>query len=221
MKKIFSLLLILSVLASAAFSQTEAGTITLKGKPDDEILLAKKKKLEAKGFRVVIEDNFSDSLLTGGNQAFREKHLNKLLMSFKLRDINGKMISSETLKGKFVHINFWSITCAPCIAEFPELNELKKKYQSKDFVFLAIAPEATVRVKKVLKGKPLAYTVIADAQNYFDELAIGGYPKNLFIDKDGIIRAVTDGTRFKHDARTKKKIPDNFKTYDEIMSRMN
>jgi thiol-disulfide isomerase/thioredoxin len=27
-------------------------------------------------------------------------------------------------------LNFWFTQCKPCVAEFPELNELKEKYKS-------------------------------------------------------------------------------------------
>ena len=218
MKKLTFTLLILLSLNLAAQTKTK---ITLKGNPKDSVLIKKKQSLESKGFDVVISDNSDENpLVTNGDQEFRKRHLDKLLPTFKLKDIKGQVIDSEQLKGKFVHINFWSVTCKPCIEEFPELDKLKEKYQSKDFIFISFAPESIDKVQNILAKHPLTYVVIPNAKQYYDELGIDGYPKNFFIDKQGIIREVTDGTIYLKDRNTGKQGPDNYRFYDQIMGKM-
>ncbi|MGK0324190.1 MAG: thiol-disulfide isomerase/thioredoxin, partial [Psychroserpens sp.] len=56
-----------------------------------------------------------------------------------LEDIEGNSHTLESLKGKVVVINFWFINCKPCVAEIPDLNKLKAKFNNKDAVFVAIA----------------------------------------------------------------------------------
>ena len=51
---------------------------------------------------------------------------NKEIPPFELKDIDGKFVKSEHLKGKPTIINFWFSTCEPCLLEIPALNELKK-----------------------------------------------------------------------------------------------
>ncbi|MEO1652779.1 MAG: TlpA disulfide reductase family protein, partial [Bacteroidota bacterium] len=157
-----------------------------------------------------------------GNEAFIKRHTNQTLPDFELVDMEGNKISSEDLKGKRVHINFWSTTCKPCIQEFPELNQLKEKYEKEGFVFLAFAPEPKTKVSKVLSRFPLDYQVIPEAKAYYEQLGIDGYPKNFFIDKAGKIIKVTDGTHFKGEMKDGQliMIPDNFKIYDKIVQEM-
>lgn len=108
--------------------------------------------------------------------------------------MDGKILDSETLRGKVVMINFWSTTCGPCIKEMPELNQLKAQY--KEVVFLAPAPESAATIKKVLAKHPFNFIILPDAKKLFDEWGIDGYPKNFFVDQEGIIREVKESTPY-------------------------
>lgn len=215
--KTLGLFLFLTIATSTLlYSQVK---MTLFGNPNDSTIIKKKQRLEAKGFTVVIQQaEDKNPLLTMGDQAFRKKHIGTILPAFKLKDINGNTVSSEDLKGKFVHINFWSTTCVPCIKEFPELVKLKQKYEEKDWAFIALAPESEKLVNSVLAKHPLDYIIIPEAKAYYELLDIGGYPKNFFIDKSGKIIEVTDGTKFVQNPVTKELVPDNFRFYDMIMA---
>ncbi|MEO8822661.1 MAG: TlpA disulfide reductase family protein, partial [Ginsengibacter sp.] len=58
---------------------------------------------------------------------------------FSLTDSNGNNISSSTLQGKVVLINFWASWCPPCRAEMPSLNKLYLELKNdKRFVFLFV-----------------------------------------------------------------------------------
>lgn len=207
------LAVLILIIAFQAYSQTE---ITLEGNPTDSTLIKRKITLESKGFIVKI---LPTDEMEPGDEDFIKKYTNSSLPSFELTDIEGIPISSEELAGKKVHINFWSTTCKPCIEEFPELNSLRKKYESDDILFIAFAPEPKNKVLKVIKKHPLNYRVIANAKDFYKELGINGYPKNFFIDKTGKIVKVTDGTNYKSELKKGKLVlvPDNFDIYDQIL----
>ena len=57
---------------------------------------------------------------------FREP---KPVPSFALRDIDGREISTASLRGKVVILNFWATWCGPCRAEVPDLVALQEKYK--------------------------------------------------------------------------------------------
>ncbi|MFN8692449.1 MAG: TlpA family protein disulfide reductase, partial [Cyclobacteriaceae bacterium] len=64
----------------------------------------------------------------------------------ELPSLQGQIVSMEKLKGKPTLINFWFTWCAPCLAEMPVLNNLRKKYgESVNFVALAADSEEKVR----------------------------------------------------------------------------
>ncbi len=46
------------------------------------------------------------------------------LPEFSFSDKNGYPVTLETYKGRVVILNLWSITCGPCVAEMPSLDEL-------------------------------------------------------------------------------------------------
>jgi thiol-disulfide isomerase/thioredoxin len=52
-------------------------------------------------------------------------------VSFSVRDLDGRLISSENLKGKVVLVNFWATWCPPCRAEIPDLVALQEKYRDR------------------------------------------------------------------------------------------
>lgn len=89
-------------------------------------------------------------------------------------------------------INFWSTTCGPCILEMPQLNQLKEEH--KNVVFLAPAPESAASIKKLLTKHPFNFIILPDAKKLFEEWGIDGYPKNFFVDQNGIIQEVKEGT---------------------------
>jgi len=112
--------------------------------------------------------------------------IGKRAPDFKMTDLNGNEISSETTKGKVVVLNFWFVSCKPCIAEIPELNEVYKTYKNNsDVVFASITFDKKEKVDVFLKKHPLQYPVVSDAKEICTLFNTSGYPTNLVIDKNG------------------------------------
>ena len=58
--------------------------------------------------------------------------ITKSVTPFNFTDINGNLLSSDSLKGKTIVLNFWHPQCSPCIAELPELNNLVERMKDKE-----------------------------------------------------------------------------------------
>ncbi|WP_346318370.1 TlpA disulfide reductase family protein [Chitinophaga sp. YIM B06452] len=117
--------------------------------------------------------------------------LNQKLPAFRLKDMDGKEISSAGLSGKPTLINFWAIYCGPCIAEMPQLSRLKERYKDKmNFISITENSATDDHLHDFLKNRDFNFQVLHGGEVYKNELKIGALPKNLFLDKNGILRYI-------------------------------
>jgi len=111
--------------------------------------------------------------------------------SFKLNDINGKVVALDDLIGHVVYIDIWSTTCLPCMAEIPYLKGLEKHYQSKEIQFVSInIIDSEERWKNIIKEKGLkGIQLYAGDGNisFLKDYLVRGIPRYILIDKDGTI----------------------------------
>ena len=113
---------------------------------------------------------------------------------FSFKDLDGNVVSNETMKGKIIVIKCWYIHCAACIKEFPQVNQLVEKYKNqKDILFLSLAEDTPEQLKAFLARKPLSYSVIPNMKVYMNErLDLNAFPTHFIINKEGIITKVVN-----------------------------
>lgn len=112
--------------------------------------------------------------------------IGKQVPDFIMTDLNGNEISSKNTKGKVVVLNFWFVSCKPCIAEIPELNEVYETYKNNsEVVFASITFDKKEKVDAFLEKYALQYPVVSDALEICKLFKISGYPTNIVIDKNG------------------------------------
>ncbi len=77
---------------------------------------------------------------------------------FSYEDVHGEIVSLESLRGKYVYIDFWATWCANCIKEFPYLKYLEKQFENKEIEFIGISVDrlnAKEKWKKMVVQKEL------------------------------------------------------------------
>jgi len=111
---------------------------------------------------------------------------------FSFKDLNGNLISNETMKGKIIVIKCWYVQCAPCIREFPQVNKLADEYKDRnDIVFISLAEDAPDKLKTFLARKPLKYAVVPNMKEYMNQaLELNSFPTHFILDKEGKIAKV-------------------------------
>ncbi|HEX7398940.1 MAG TPA: TlpA disulfide reductase family protein, partial [Candidatus Limnocylindrales bacterium] len=100
------------------------------------------------------------------------------------------------LRGHPVWISFWASWCPPCQAETPVLRETFAAYGPRGLALVAVSvQESTVDDVRAYAAKyGLDYTVAADlAGDVFRRYRVYGLPTQIFLDSDGIIRAIVQG----------------------------
>jgi len=68
--------------------------------------------------------------------------------AFSVTDLDGRSVSSSSLRGKVVLVNFWATWCPPCRAEIPDLIKLQDKYRD-NLVILGISEDEEIPPQEV------------------------------------------------------------------------
>jgi thiol-disulfide isomerase/thioredoxin len=111
--------------------------------------------------------------------------------AWKLKDVDGKVVTSDQFKGKVVVIDFWATWCPPCKAEIPGYVRLQKKYAADGLVFIGVSvdEDGPAVVKKFMKEYGINYTIVMASEEMVGAFSpIEGYPTTFIIDRDGNIR---------------------------------
>ena len=77
---------------------------------------------------------------------------------FVVTDINGKTLDSDSLRGKVIVLNFWSIYCPGCFQELPELNKIPSQFSSDSVIFISVLFEKDRHADSVIARNKFNYS---------------------------------------------------------------
>ena len=140
------------------------------------------------------------------DKAARKDLNNTILTELSLQDITGTTHTLESLKGKVVVMNFWFINCKPCVAEIPDLNELKSKFKEQPVVFFAVALDNKSALEKFLEHTRFDFTIIPRGGSLAKRFKIPHYPYNVILDQNGQLEYVSDVLSLNIMNRLKRRI---------------
>lgn len=121
--------------------------------------------------------------------------LNKKFLSFVAFSDERKLITNRDLIGKVTFVNFWSASCAPCLAEFEALNELSElESNNPNFQLLSFTSESDSVVQVLKHRYHINHPILRLSSDSLTELMFGlGFPTNLITDRNGHIYFIRCG----------------------------
>jgi thiol-disulfide isomerase/thioredoxin len=106
--------------------------------------------------------------------------------TFTVRDLDGRDVSTASLRGKVVIVNFWATWCPPCRAEIPDLIALQQKYGDRVQIIGISQDEAPVaEVRKFAVDHGMNYPIVMstpEIEKMFP--GIGALPTSYIVNRD-------------------------------------
>lgn len=121
--------------------------------------------------------------------------LNEPLPNLPFTTLDGRMGTTEGLRGKVVLVNFWATWCPYCRHEMPAMQDFYKDYQAKGFEILAFSvDDDPAKVESFLREN--GYTFPALMANAEQRRAFGDVsrlPTSFILDRNGRLRHKISG----------------------------
>jgi len=112
------------------------------------------------------------------------------LANFSQADVNGKLVSLSSFRGKYVLVDFWASWCGPCRQENPNLLAAFNKYKNKNFTVFGVSLDQNKQKWiDAIEMDSLTWTNVSDLQGWQNAVAqqfkIFSIPQNFLIDPYG------------------------------------
>ncbi|HVS53940.1 MAG TPA: TlpA disulfide reductase family protein [Opitutaceae bacterium] len=112
--------------------------------------------------------------------------------AWKLKDVNGNVVTSDQFKDKVVVLDFWATWCGPCRMEIPGYTDLQRKYGKDGFVVVGVSvddADTVPAVKEFIAKNGMNYPVVmADPTILAAYGNVEFFPTTFLIDRAGQIR---------------------------------
>ena len=109
---------------------------------------------------------------------------------FKYLDINGKEVSLDDFKGRYVYIDIWATWCAPCREELPHLQMLEKAFQGTNISFVSISTDQDeAKWKQTVKDEKMGGIQLHTGgdEDFLNAFRVKGIPRFILINPEGRI----------------------------------
>ena len=109
---------------------------------------------------------------------------------FACQNIEGKEVCLTDLAGKYIYIDIWATWCRPCRAEQPYLEQLIRKYEGKNIVFVSISTDRDRKVwEKLVKTEELEGVQLygGKGNSFIEAFVVRNIPRFILLDREGKI----------------------------------
>jgi peroxiredoxin len=140
-----------------------------------------------------------DALLRGDETGQHYLGNDRLAPDFELPQADGTSWRLRDHRGKVIVMNFWTVTCQPCVEEMPSLVSLARILEERggDVELVTVSVDDDWDTVHGVVPADSALTVLLDADRAVvnDKFGTRLFPETWIIDRDGVIRLRLDGAR--------------------------
>ena len=135
--------------------------------------------------------------------------------SFELPTMDGKTVTSSSLKGSYVLVDLWASWCGPCRQEMPHLKALNDEYESLGFKLLGVnVDEDADEAKRAIDRLKIDFPVLFDSDNKVVEMfKVDAMPTTFIIDRDGNIRHLHRGYKPGYEVDYQEQVAELIKEF--------
>lgn len=125
-----------------------------------------------------------------------------LAPAFTVTDSEGRIVSSDSLRGRFVLLDYWATWCGPCIRALPLMRQLAHYFPPSQFTVISVSEDSPNQYlwRKFIAEQKMDWIQVWDknAEIYHNfglpprpDLSI---PRYVLLDGSGFVRRVYNGT---------------------------
>lgn len=81
------------------------------------------------------------------------------LWAARFKTPTGQELVLETLRGRWLLVNFWASWCAPCVKEMPDIDRFHREHQAKDWQVVGLAIDGPTPVRDFLAKRPVGFPI--------------------------------------------------------------
>jgi peroxiredoxin len=148
--------------------------------------------------RALLGNDVFQSLRSGDDTPQHYMGDDRLAPDFTLQDRHGRPWRLSEHRGKVIVLNFWSVTCPPCVEEMPTFERLARLVAERDDIELVtISTDRTWDAVSTVVSPRSPIPVLLDPDRAVTRDLFGTrlYPETWVIDPRGVIRLRIDGAR--------------------------
>ena len=122
----------------------------------------------------------------------------RIAPGFTLSRLDGRgTITSSSLRGHPVVVNFFASWCAPCRKEAPLLEKAYQRYKDRGIRFIGVDVKDTkTAARAFVRRFGITYPVVTDySLEYAQKVKVFGLPETFFIDRQGRFLSTAAGKR--------------------------
>lgn len=121
--------------------------------------------------------------------------IERAFADLRARDLQGRELTAATLRGRIVVLDFWATWCAPCLAEIPTLQRLRREHAAEQVEIVSVSLDVLDRRQLVtwLRRHRATWTQVHDRRGYNGDLSraflVHGLPTMYVFDGTGRLAA--------------------------------